>query len=536
MTVVNSICRPSTVNVGPMPRNICQRFHAIADQTRLPTVFDSISMTSQRYLLLILASICSCAATADEFQYLDQDGRTQTVEGQVYATDSTKTAVLQDDGSLEIIPSALITKRTPAESPAFITAQQALDRLKEKYGAELFRGTVAEPFVVGVVLQAPVPKKNERRLTRALERAASYMQSVEESFDRFMTSLSVELSKPDVPLVLLIFESDDDFEDFATNEFGRSSLSAEMVKGFYSNLSNVLYVRMSECATFDTPLHEAIHQLCFNKGLFRRLAPVPLWLAEGMACSFEGSGTKVRSNPTQLNSEYSAELIERSRDSQRFSGMSIADAWSTIVVDDGIYRTEQSINAAYISSWSLHWILVRKYKKQYAEYLKYIRTLEPLEDIESSVRLAEFRKAFDVTPNELKEPFRKSFLAAAKDSRHVRRSLEPDGVSKKESHLAVVSIYAARDAQRLVAHGELKNISPFREMAYYVCVQTDGARNIQWFLPSVRMGKVIKLRRQQTPVGGSLFRVSVRSTPAGSATAADWAAGRVPVLPRFSSR
>ena len=277
-------------------------------------------MSGRRLCLLLLATLQSPHLAADGFEYLDRKGHPQSIEGQIYAADRSQTIVQLDDGSLEIIPSALITKRDPKDGPEFITVQQALDRLKTKYGPDLFRGIAVAPFVVGIVLQSPVPEENERRLSRALEKSAGYMRSIEGSFDKFMASLDIQTTRPQVPLTLLIFESDDDFEAFASERFGKASLSAKQVKGFYSNRTNVLYVRMSECASFDTPLHEAIHLLCFNKGLFKRLAPEPLWLAEGMACSFEGAGTSSRGNPTLLNSEYAAELIEEYRRTGRSTG------------------------------------------------------------------------------------------------------------------------------------------------------------------------------------------------------------------------
>jgi hypothetical protein len=500
-------------------------------------------MPGRRLYLLLLATLHTSHLAADDFEYLDRKGQSQSIQGQIYAADRSQTIVQLDDGSLKIIPSALITKRESKEGPEFITSQQTLNRLKTKYGPDLFRGIAVAPFVVGVVLQSPVPEENERRLSRALEKSAGYMSSIEGSFDTFMASLDIQTTEPQVPLTLLIFESDDDFEAFARERFGKASLSAKQVKGFYSNLTNVLYVRMSECASFDTPLHEAIHLLCFNKGLFKRLAPVPLWLAEGMACSFEGAGTSSRSNPTLLNSEYAAELIEEYRRTGRPTGVGGSRAnpnvsnWNAIVEGDGIYRQKELVNDAYINAWSLHWILVRNHRANYAKYVKYIQALQPLEDVDDDTRLAEFRKAFAATPATFEKPFLKEFELTAKKSRQVRNALGRVGVSRKVSNLAAVSIHAARDSQSLVAYGELKNTSPFREMAFYVCVQTDGGRTLQWFLPNVGMGRSTKIRRQQSPGGGTKFRVAVRSAPADSPEAAAWASGRIPVIPNpFTTR
>ncbi len=485
-----------------------------------------------RVLILLAAPVfLSIPAISDEVEFLNKDGDSQTIQGRIYAADPLKTVLQKDDGSFELVPSALITKRTPADPPAFVTSEQMLARLQEEYGSELFRGAVSGHFVVGVVLQDPVTAKNEPRLQRALERAVGYMNRIEESFDKFITALDIKLREPESPLVLLIFESDVDFETFAAERFGKSSMTAQDVKGFYSNLTNVLYVRMSECASFDTPLHEAIHQLCFNKGIFRRLAPVPVWLAEGMACSFEASGTRVRSNPKQLNAEFAAMLVERfgGPTGQRWN-QATNPFWTLLVQSDGHFRGKDSWGEAYVFSWCLHWILVKKYQEQYAKYLKYVTQLEPLQDVDDVERLTQFRNAFSSSAEVLWTPFRKSFDPLARRSPAVKKELGRTGISRRESHLASVSMYAARDSTRLFANGELRNISPFRDMAYYVAVRTDGGRMLHWFLSSVRPGKSVKLRRQQSPAAGSTFSVFVRSTPAESATAEEWAAGNFPAI------
>lgn len=489
-------------------------------------------MSFRTLLQLLLVGVVSAGEVfADEVEFVNKEGNRQVIQGRIYAADPLKTVLKKDDGSFELVPSALITKRTPSDPPAFATSEQMLQRLQEEYGRELFRGAVSGHFVVGVVLQAPVPKKNEPRLQRALERAVGYMKSIEESFDKFITSLDIELQEPESPLLLLIFESDGDFEEFAAERFGKSSMTAQDVKGFYSNLTNGLYVRMSECASFDTPLHEAIHQLCFNKGIFRRLAPVPVWLAEGMACSFEASGTRVRSNPGQLNSEFAAVLVERFRGpaGQRWN-QPTNPFWTQLVQNDSQFRGKESWVEAYIFSWGLHWVLVKKYKDQYANYLRYVTQLEPFQEVGDVERLNQFETVFATSADVMWTPFRKSFDRLASRSPSVKKEIGRTGISRRESHLASVSMYAARDSSRLIANGELRNISPFRDMAYYVALRTDGGRMLHWFLPSVRPGKSVKLRRQQSAAAGTTFNVLVRSAPAKSETAAMWASGSFPAV------
>ena len=73
------------------------------------------------------------------------------------------------------------------------------------------------------------------------------MKTVEKVFVDFVNDLKIETEKPRFPLVLLIFETDDDFMKFTAEETGGRGLSAGSILGYYSGLSNRLVIRMSEC-------------------------------------------------------------------------------------------------------------------------------------------------------------------------------------------------------------------------------------------------------------------------------------------------
>jgi len=282
---------------------------------------------------------------------------------------------------------------------------------------------------------------------------------------------------------------------------------------------------MSECASFATPLHEAIHQLCYNKGLFSRMAPIPKWVSEGIACSFEGAGTRSRANPQHLNIEQSVQLA---RDLDRRPRGLPGAPWTQMVSTDSAFRSPESLAFAYANSWSLHWYLVNEYPEPLAEYMKYIQTLQPLQDVSDAARLSKFHDYFDVEPNALMDPFRQYFTEIASKNRKVRKELKEDGVTQLNRNLASVSMYAGTDGRQLQANGQLRNISPFRDMAYFVRLETNSGQYLNWFLPSVPMGKAAKLQRQTLNGGGAQFGVDVWSALVGSAEASQWAAGVPP--------
>lgn len=467
------------------------------------------------------AIVEQCAA--DTFQYIDREGNRQQVEASLYGAGDGAIALQKFDGSIELLPDAAVQKRVPGPKPSPITPDEMLERLKQEFGEEKFRGRVEGQYVIGAVLMAPLPKQSERRAQGNLLRSARYMKSIEQIFRRFCLNLKVEVQEPEYPLVVLIFETDEDFEEYATRHTGGRGLSAGSVAGFYSQLTNFLYVRMSECYTFGTPLHEAIHQQCFNTGVLKRFAPIPVWFAEGMATGFEGSGDRVRSDPQKLNAVYAKLLVEAGR---LPPGMD----WSDVVMEDAVFRGDIFAGQAYIHAWALHWLLVTKHRDGYGPYLKRMQALDPFAQVSQRDRAQAFQECFESSPEEIRRGFEDAFNSAIK-----RAKLRPDpetqpGLLSKQLNLAHVEVYVESRGQVTNVQAQLRNISPLREMAYYVTVLTDSGANTSWYLPKVRINQRLKLDpKAVSGLGPSRrFAVEVRATPADSEENARWQGGALP--------
>jgi hypothetical protein len=164
-------------------------------------------------------------ALADTFEYVDEQGKGQKVEARFYGEGQGAIALELADGSLSIIPQGALKKRTPGDDPTPMTSKDMLTRLEGEFGKELFRGRVEKQYVVGVVLTAPLPKTSERRVAANLLKAARYMSGIENMFQRFCKSMKIEREDPKFPLVVLIFETDDDFNEYTTKHTGGQGLS-----------------------------------------------------------------------------------------------------------------------------------------------------------------------------------------------------------------------------------------------------------------------------------------------------------------------
>ena len=482
-----------------------------------------------RILPGMMTAVCLLAGAvqADQFRYIDEDGRTVEVEARLYGTGQGAIAMELGDGSLRIVPQEAVQKRVPGDDPKPMLPEAMLERLTEEFGKEKFRGTVVGQYVVGVVLTAPLPRSSEGRVQTNLKKAARYMRGIEAKFKRFCTSMRVPHEEPKFPLVVLIFETDNDFEEYTQKKSTGGGLSAGNIAGFYSSLTNHLNVRMSECYTFATPLHEAIHQQCFNTGVLSRLAPIPVWFAEGIATGFEGSGESVRSDPQQLAAPYAKQLM-------RMGGPPRGMTWGDVVTTDAVFRGDIFAGEAYLHAWSMHWLLVTRYRKQYGDYLKYLNTLEPLSEVPERVRLQKFEEAFGTSPIAVQRDFVPAFNVALKRTRFPEDPNERPGIISRQTNLAGVDVYAETNGGSMNVEAQLRNISPLREMSFYVVVYTGSGQFVDWYLPRMKINQFMKLQPKSIPIGRGRqgFNVQVVSTPADSDVAARWSRGQLPQLRR----
>ena len=198
------------------------RMFPVVDSNKNRTMPDTARHTIAVYLAVYLTVLMlqSESVLADEFVYTDEDGRVQTVEARLYASGQGILALELASGSLQLVPQGVVRKRTPGVDPKPISPQQMLDRLRNEFGEDQFRGVVSGQYVIGVVLQAPLPKTSERRVGTALRRSARYMQSIERMFQTFVRSMDVEPQQSRYPMVVLIFETDDDFEEYTAKTTG----------------------------------------------------------------------------------------------------------------------------------------------------------------------------------------------------------------------------------------------------------------------------------------------------------------------------
>ncbi len=478
-------------------------------------------------LSALLAPAIVRSSRADVFVYKESGGETVEIEARLVASGRGFTALETADGQYRIVPDEAIERRSPKEGPEALDAGAMVGRLQKQFGEELFRSYTREPFVIGLVLASRLPKSSETRARNFLTKAATFMKGVEGAFVSFVKEARINTQKPTHPLVVLIFESQDDFNKYASSITGGNGLSANRMAGFYSGRTNFLAIRMAECRTFDVPLHEAIHQQVYNRRVFERLAPIPHWFDEGIATGFEATQGRISIGPSKISPRYARQVIAARHLTFR-----------EILTDDNVFAGDVLAGEAYGNAWALHWLLFTKYRIPYGKYLRMLSEKRPLAREDPEQRLADFKQAFGKELAEIEREF-PGYLDAGIRKQNVDLNPErPPGISFTQQNIGEAEVTGIRRGNEIFVEGQLTNISPLRPMSFYVTVETDGGTYADWHVATLDIGQTVPLARQyarkamqgaRVRGAASTFRVHIRSATTDSEEAAQWRKGELPV-------
>lgn len=254
---------------------------------------------------------------------------------------------------------------------------------------------------------------------------AALFERLHDAFVNYWRKAGVDVEAPARPLVVVIFADRQRYEAHAAQDLGAA---ADRVVGYYNILTNrvttfdltgsdALARRPATSASkagleilaspeaaglVSTLVHEASHQMAFNCGLHHRLAPVPVWLSEGVATFFEtpdpsGRGWKGIGG------------VNRPRLEKFLAGYR-PGVLAAIVAADEPFRDAATGVDSYARAWALTAFLAQTRKKALVAYLRLMAEKEPLGPDSAEARLADFEQAFGAAPGDLEEPLLK-FLA-----------------------------------------------------------------------------------------------------------------------------
>jgi hypothetical protein len=246
---------------------------------------------------------------------------------------------------------------------------------------------------------------------------AALFERLHDTFATYWTNAGLEIRRPQHPLVVVIFADRRAYEAYAARDLGAA---ADRVVGYYNLLSN-------RVTTFDltgsdslpkpagrrpgragleilaspeaaglvaTLVHEATHQMAFNTGMHQRLAPVPLWVSEGIATCFE---TPDLTNARGWKGIGGVNTARLDRFLQGFRPGCLRE----IVAGDEPFRRAADGLDAYARAWALTHFLMKTKRDAFAGFLRTIAAKRPCGDDSPERRLEEFTAAFGATPDAL---------------------------------------------------------------------------------------------------------------------------------------
>lgn len=261
----------------------------------------------------------------------------------------------------------------------------------------------------------------------------SVFERLHDAFGNYWRRAGLEVEDPRRPLVVVIFGDRRAYEAHAAHTLGDA---AGRVAGYYDMLTNRittydltgsealasaggggaggtgLAVLASPAAAglVATLVHEATHQLAFNGGLHRRLAPVPLWVSEGLATYFETPDLRHARGWNGIG-EVNMPRLERFLQGHRPGTL------AALVRDDAQLRTPETALDGYATAWAVTHHLLESRRDDYLAYLRLLAAKRPLDDDSPEARFRDFRDAFG-DPAEVE---RQAFKAAARLATQRRR-------------------------------------------------------------------------------------------------------------------
>lgn len=258
-------------------------------------------------------------------------------------------------------------------------------------------------------------------------------EKLHDAFINYWRKAGVEVETPRRPLVIVIFSDRERYEAHAARDLGAA---ADRVVGYYNLLTNrvttfdltgsdqlarrpatsagraglEILASPEAAGLVSTLVHEATHQMAFNAGLHRRLAPVPLWVSEGVATFFEAPDLASDRGWKGIGNVNGPRL-------ETFLATHRAGDLEAIVLGDEPFRRPDQAVDAYARAWALTSYLAQTRKAAFVAYLRAIARKEPLADDSPEQRLQDFTDAFGTTPAGLEEPM----------MRHLARLRPPAG-------------------------------------------------------------------------------------------------------------
>lgn len=291
------------------------------------------------------------------------DVRGEPVIGRVYVSVGANKIVMMPDGQLAARKAA----DAPATDRPFAAATK--ERLAESLAAGEFKG-----FKVKTT-------KNYIYLYTSSDEFAfgtgRILESMLPGVTKYAQSQKIETHEPEVPLVVIMFRTEDDFQRYQRMPDG--------IVAYYHTLTNrVVMFEQSDAfgsrpdiavqQAISTIAHEGTHQILHNIGVQQRLSLWPMWLSEGVAeylapTTFSKKMTWKGAGQVNDMRMFELEQYMKSKAAEEPSGDTVKH---TVLA-------ARLTSTGYATAWSLTHYLATKRRVDFNKYMAEMAKLGPFE-------------------------------------------------------------------------------------------------------------------------------------------------------------
>ncbi len=308
----------------------------------------------------------------------------------------------------------------PGQIQDKVDVEEAVEPLsKEEVGQRLLK-ELPDGFRIYETRHYVIAYQNEVAFARWV--SGLYESRLYRAFETFwVKKKKFKLTDPQYPLIAIIFGTRAQYQQYVDRELGPGQtmiayynlqtnrvamydLTADQLNpGQSPNERNIDRVLQNPAAIMmvATIIHEATHQLMFNRGIQTRFADTPLWLNEGLAMYFEAPDLQSKTGWQTPGRIFDRRLIRF----RQYLANRPADSLKSLIISDARLRDSDTSIDAYAEAWALNHFLLNRHSRQYIQYIDHMSAKRVLHEDSPETRLADFQKFLGEDLGELDKEF-----------------------------------------------------------------------------------------------------------------------------------
>lgn len=253
---------------------------------------------------------------------------------------------------------------------------------------------------------------------------ARLFEKVADAFDKFAVKSKLPTTKRVEPMVVVIFATQRQFFEYAARE----TPSPDKLAAYYNMQTNrvALYdlsgaessradanddaeperrrrtfqetkeflARPNAAFNVATIVHEASHQVAFNRGVFLRTGPFPFWAVEGLALVFETPNGRASQGGWNFTGSFPKNERQLERFRQYAATTRQRDPLRSLVAAPNVGAAGSDVEGFYAASWALFYYLYKRRPNELAAYLRETSAKPAFVAYPAEDRIADFEKHF----------------------------------------------------------------------------------------------------------------------------------------------